>query len=149
MKKSEAKPGVRVIASLIWPDYHGYEPAYVGTYYPNSYGENVLTGVILDKEAAKGSVVVQWDEDCERDEEEEEVEIEVLSLESDKNELEKEFKVAEKAIKEKIKEAAKLVKEANKMAQEAGAPHLESMHVTGELVNAMDDSGWRSSSWNC
>lgn len=150
MKKKDAKPGAQVIASLVWPDHYGYEPAYVSNYIPNKYNENVLTGVILDKPAAEGHVVVQWDEDCDADEEEQEVEISVLALASQKDELEKEFEAASKEIHAKMKEAAKLVKEANKMAQKTGAPHLESMwEVTSPLVSAMDDSGWRSSSWNC
>lgn len=150
MKKSEAKPGVRIIASLVYPDNYGYEPAYVWYYTPNTYSEYVLTGVILDKEAEQdGCVVVQWDEGCDRDEEEEEIEIEILGLESNKSDLEKEFKAVEKKISAKMKEAAKLVREANEMAQAAGAPHLESMDASYQLVSAMDDSGWRSSSWGC
>ena len=74
----------------------------------------------------------------------------MLSLLSDRSILDKEFKVAEKQIKEKLKEAGKLVREADKIAQKAGAYSLERMYdATRPLVNAMDDSGWRSSSWGC
>ena len=78
------------------------------------------------------------------------VDVILLTLASDIPALEKEFKIAMKAVKEKVKEAAALVKEANKMALEAHAKSLESLSdVSQPLVNAMDSAGWHSSSWGC
>lgn len=148
MKKDELTPGTKVIAALRHPeeyDWNGEEEV-VKYSSKDSYDEE-LVGVVADKPAAKGKVFVQWDDVEELDE----VDIKVLSLYSQKNDLEKEFKEAEKAIKEKMKAAADLVKEANKMAQKAGVRYLAEMQydAASPLVNAMDDSGWRSSSWGC
>lgn len=148
MNKNKLTPGTKVIAALRFPeeyDYYGEEK--VVKFSSENTNDETLEGVVLDKPAAKGKVFVQWDDVDEPDE----VDIKVLSLASEKSDLEKEFKETEKAIKEKMKEAAALVKEANKLAQKAGVRYLAEMQygAAGPLVNAMDDSGWRSSSWGC
>ena len=148
MNKSELTPGTKVIAALRHPeeyDYNGKEE--IVKYSSDDSYDETLEGVVLDKPAAKGKVFVQWEDVDDPDE----VDMKILSLLSEKSELEKEFKEAQKAIKEKIKEAAAIVKEANKMAQKAGARNLAEMQygAAGPLVDAMDNSGWRSSSWGC
>jgi hypothetical protein len=154
MKKSELPPGTRVIASAQdAEEYDYYGKQEVVKYHPEDYDEQTLTGVVIDKPANRGKVWVRWDEDSCRDidGDEEELDPKVLSLEANRSELDKEFKVAAAAIKKKIEEAAKIVREANKMAQDAGVRNLEEMmyDAASPLVSAMDDSGWRSSSWGC
>lgn len=148
MSKNKLTPGTKVIAAIRYPeeyDYDGEEKLikFVST---NTYDE-CIEGTVLDKEASEGKVFVAWDDV----EDPEEVSIKILSLLSEKSVLEKEFQEAEKAIKQKMKEAAALVKEANKMAKKAGARNLAEMQydAASPLVNAMDASGWRSSSWGC
>ena len=148
MKKSELKPGTKVIASIDFGDEYDDEPQGVARYYPDDDNEPLI-GVIRSQPASPGKVFVSWIEG-DRTGEEEEVDIEVLSLASEQAALDKEFKVVEKQIKEKLKEAGKLVKEAHKMAKAAGARDLASMYdAVDPLVDAMDASGWRSSSWGC
>ena len=49
-----------------------------------------------------------------------------------------------------MNEAAALVNEAGKLAKKAHVESLESMYsAVSPLVNAMDNNGWRSSSWSC
>lgn len=149
MKKSECPPGTKVIAALQYGDEYSDDEPEVVKYTFDEYDDYTLVGVVRSKAASAGKVWVKWIEG-ERSDEEEEVSLKVLSLESEKDSLEKEFKAAEKVIKEKIKEAALIVKEANKMAQKAGARSLQDMYeAASPLVDAMDASGWRSSSWGC
>lgn len=151
MNKSELAPGTKVIAALRYPeeyDYDGKEE--IVKYHSNDSDDETMVGIVLDKPAPKGKVIVSWDVDEEEDEGDE-VDIKVLSLYSEKNDLEKDFKEVEKSIKEKMRDAAALVREANRMAQKAGARNLADMQygAASPLVGAMDDSGWRSSSWGC
>lgn len=154
MKKSEAKPGVRVIASRDVTDY-GYDVEDSGEviayYHEGGYSDYTLVGVISEKKAEdKDCVTVEWDEDCDigDHEEVEEVPYKVLTLESDLPQIEKEYKEAQALVKEKLKEAAKLIEEAGQIAVNGHAKDLQSM-CGNELSNAMDNNGWRSSSWNC
>jgi len=147
--KNKFEPGTKIIASILYPEEWSDEEEKVVKYTLDDYGDYTMIGVVRSQPASAGKVWVKWIEG-ERTGEEEEVDVKVLSLESSKNDLEKEFKVVEKQIKEKMKEAAKLVKEANKMAKAAGARNLESLYeAAGPLVSAMDSSGWHSSSWGC
>jgi hypothetical protein len=154
MKKSDAVPGTKVLAS-IRNDEFGDDGEQLVPFIFNEYGDSVLVGVIRSKKASPGKVWVKWidgdhDEDEEEDEEVEEVDLKILSLESDRAQLEKEFKLVSKQVKEKMKEAAKLVNEAGKLARQANAGDLESMYdASYPLINAMDRNGWRSSSWGC
>lgn len=147
MKKSDLKPGTKVLASINDEEYGDME---LIPYFYDSYGGCTLTGVVLDKTATTGKVWVKWDEggDYERDEEEEEVEIKLLALASEQSKYEQEYKEVAKQVKEKVKQAAALVREANKLAKKGHAKDLQSMGAW-DLVSAMDDSGWRSSSWGC
>src|SRR5271165_2670864 len=136
MKKSELKPGTKVIACMKHPaDEWSDDVSYVGRYTPNEYRDDYLIGVVLIKATSNANkVFVSWIEG-ELEGEEQEVDVKVLSLVSDRGTLEKEFKEAQKAIKEKLKEAGNLVREANKIAQKAGAQSLADMYdVVDPLV---------------
>ena|SRR5579864_8181577 len=148
MKKSDLKPGTRVMACLPreeWSDER------IVKYYHDEWNETTLLGAIVDKPARTGKVWVAWDESDHTSEgEEQEINIDILTLESERETLAEEFKTYSKEIKEKMAEAAKLVNEAGKLAKKAHANSLESMYsACRPLVNAMDNNGWRSSSWGC
>lgn len=148
MKKSDLTPGTKVIATYQYGDE--YE---VVRFRLDDYDDNTLVGVVRSKEASPGKVFVKWIEGEQTDDENsdgEEVDIKVLSLFSERGNLEKEFKVVQKQVKEKVKAAAALVKEAGKLAEKGGLPPLADMYdVSSPLVSAMDNNGWRSSSWGC
>lgn len=148
MKKSELKAGDRVLASMSDYEWGDHE---IIPYCVDDYGDYTLTGVVLDKKSTqRGFVVVKWDENDFDREEEEEVDPAHLALEADKDQLNAEFKAAQKAIEAKMKEAAALVEEAGKMAEQAHARSLQHMYsACRPLISAMDDNGWRSSSWGC
>lgn len=147
MKKSDLKPGTKVLLSMSNEEYSEE----IVKYFYDEYDDNTLAGTILDKPAEAGKVWISWDESNNYSEDEEaEVYINILTLESDRSKIEQEFKNFSKGIKAKIKEAAKLVLEANKMAKEAHASSLADMYdAVAPLISAMDNSGWRSSSWGC
>jgi|SRR5579885_801439 len=148
MRKADATPGTKVIATLHTDEWG--DDQHVGPYVVEEYDDYTLVGVIRSKEARPGYVWVKWIEGELTDEEDQEVELKVLALESERSQMEKEFKETSKLIKEKMKEAAKLVVEAGKLADKAHAKSLESMYdVCRPLIDAMDDNGWRSSSWGC
>jgi hypothetical protein len=151
MKKSEAKPGVKVLATYA-PAYQEYSDEEIVEYQYDIDGDGDLVGVIRSREAKPGFVWVKWidgdyldsiDGECES-----QIDLKILMLESDRNQIEEDFKRVSKEVKEKMKAAAKLVNEAGKLARSARCT-LESMHAADALVNAMDDNGWRSSSWGC
>ena len=148
MNKKDLKPGDRVLASM--SDYEWGDNELI-PYCVDEYGDYTLTGTILDRKSTqRGFVVVKWDESDFDREEEEEVDPNLLVLESDRDALNAEFKTAQKAIEEKMKEAAALVEEAGRMANDAHARSLQSLYkACRPLVSAMDNNGWRSSSWGC
>lgn len=100
-----------------------------------------------------GRVFVKWDSEW-ANRNSRPVEASELMLEADAvallAQLEVEFNVAEAEIKIKIKEVAKGIREANALAEKTGRT-LSDMHglVRGELYGAMDDAGWRTSSFGC
>lgn len=146
MKKKDAVPGTKVLASY---SYDEYEEEGLVPYRYDEYGDMTLVGVIRSKEASEGHVWVKWIEG-DYVEEEEEVNLELLTLESEKSQIEKDFKAMSKLIKENMKQAAKLINESNKLAKKAHAGSLADMYdAVAPLVHAMDNSGWRSSSWGC
>ncbi len=63
--------------------------------------------------------------------------------------LEEEFHELEQQISDKMKEAAKLLREANKLAKKSGRNLHDMWEATSPLLNAMDASGWHSSSFDC
>jgi len=153
MKKSDAKPGTKVLASYA-PAYEEYTDETIIAYRYDGEGEDYgsLVGVVRTKEAAPGKVWVKWIEGDyldSLDEDESEIDLKLLILESERSTIEQEFKKVSKEIKEKMKEAAKAVNEAGKLAKSAHAS-LQSMYdEVRPLVDAMDNNGWRSSSWGC
>lgn len=149
MKKSEAKPGTKVIATYEYGDEYGDDTPSIVPYSAVVYDDYTLIGVIRSKEASAGRVWVKWIEGPRVDdgEDDEEVELKVLSLESERSQLDQEFKETVKLVKEKMQEAAKLVNEAGKLVKPR---RLERMsEAVNPLVDAMDNNGWRSSSWGC
>lgn len=147
MKKSEAKPGTKVIATYRSDEWG--DNSWVDKYVPDEYDDYTIIGVVRTEDPGEGNVKVTWIEGDMKDEAEEDVNPKVLSLLSDRSKLDEEFKAVEKEIKEKMKSAAALVREAGKLAKKHGA-ELQSMYdAAGPLVSAMDDNGWRSSSWGC
>lgn len=146
MKKSDLIHGTKVLASINSEEWGDHE---IIKYVHDEYDDYTLTGVVLDGPAKPGHVVVLWD-DNDQDYELEEVDIKLLTLASERGNIEVEFKSYQKQIKEKMREAAKLVHEAGDLAKQAHARSLESMYdACRPLVSAMDDNGWRSSSWGC
>lgn len=152
MKKSDAQPGTKVLASYSGA-YEEYGDEEVIAYRYDGEGEDygTLVGVIRTKKASPGHVWVKWIEGDYREQldEETEVDLNLLILESERSAIEQEFKNVSKEIKAKMKEAADLVNEAGKLAKKAHA-ELQSMYdACRPLINAMDNNGWRSSSWGC
>lgn len=148
MKKSELKPGDRVIASR--SDYEWGDNEII-RYCVDEYDDYTLKGSVLDeKSSQRGFVVIRWDDNNSFGLGDEEVDPSILVLESDKQQLDAEFEIAQKAIKKKMEQAAALVEEAGQLATDAHARSLQHLYsVCRPLVNAMDNNGWRSSSWGC
>jgi hypothetical protein len=148
MKKSDLKPGTRVIACVPRDEWSDES---IVKYFHDDWNETTLAGAIIDKPAKTGKVWVAWDECDHRGEgEEQEVKIDILTLESELPEIEKDYKEVTKLIKKNMQDAAKLIRESNQLAKKAHAASLESMYdAVQPLVSAMDSSGWRSSSWGC
>jgi hypothetical protein len=146
MKKSDAKPGTKVLASTNYDEYGDGE--HLGPYKYDEYGDSDLVGVIRSKPARAGYVWVKWIEGDAAGEDDEEVDLKLLVLESERSQIEADFKKVSKEVKEKMKEAAKIINEAGKMARSVHST-LANMDASYELVNAMDNNGWRSSSWGC
>ena len=153
MKKSDAKPGTRVLASYAGA-YDEYNDEQIMAFRYDGEGEDYgsLVGVVRTKEAAPGKVWVKWIEGDyldSLDEDESEIDLKLLILESERSTIEQEFKKVSKEIKAKMKAAADLVNEAGKLAKKSHA-ELQSMYdEVRPLVDAMDNNGWRSSSWGC
>lgn len=74
----------------------------------------------------------------------------IADMKSKKAKIDKEFKMIEKQVKAKLIEAAKIIKDANKIAKSSGMDNLAEMYnVIVPLWNALDASGWNSSSIDC
>lgn len=63
--------------------------------------------------------------------------------------LEEEFAKVEEECAAKLSEAGKLVREAARYAAEHGKDLMEMYDATSELIRAMRDAGWRTSSLSC
>ena len=151
MKKSEAKPGTKVLASYAGAYDEWSDEQVINYRYDEGEEYGALVGVIRTKEAKAGHVWVKWIEGDYREnlDDEMEVDLKILILESERGSIEQEFKKVSKEIESKMKEAAKLVNEAGKLAKQAHSS-LEGMYdATSPLIDAMDNNGWRSSSWGC
>lgn len=148
MKKNELKPGTRIMACLPrdeWADES------IVKYFHDDWDETTLLGTVIDKPASSGQVWVAWDEsDHHFDSEEEEIDIDILTLESARPQIEKDYKALAKLIKQNMQDVAKIIRSSNKLAKRAHATSLADMYdAVSPLISAMDDSGWRSSSWGC
>lgn len=82
-----------------------------------------------------------------------EIEVESLMHEEDAkkawNKLEKTFDAVQEEILVKLKAAGKLIKEANKLSNKCGMKLADMYDVRGPLYDAMDASGWHTSSFSC
>jgi hypothetical protein len=104
----------------------------------------------------KGKIQVEWDDDAEGPALDylygDTVEPHQLLPEADVKEqlslLEQEFKEVSKKISKKCKEAAEILLEANELALQTGRS-LYDMNDYGGLYRAMDECGWRTSSFGC
>lgn len=63
--------------------------------------------------------------------------------------LEKEFAELEVTLTDKLAEAAKLINEAASMAESKGKDLQDMYEATRPLERAMENAGWRTSSWHC
>jgi hypothetical protein len=70
-------------------------------------------------------------------------------LTDEKDRLEREFKKVQDECKSKMEQAATLIKEAAKLAQSHGQDIQDMYEVTRGFEHAMDEAGWRTSSWHC
>lgn len=71
-------------------------------------------------------------------------------LEDEQSRLEREFEEAKTSIEEKLNAAAKLIDEAAAIANSKDVSMLDDMYVeTRALERAMENAGWRTSSWHC
>jgi hypothetical protein len=70
-------------------------------------------------------------------------------MQDEQTKLEEEFARVEEIVKDKLAEAAKLVNEAAKIASDADADIQEMYDAARPLERAMENAGWRTSSWHC
>jgi hypothetical protein len=70
-------------------------------------------------------------------------------LQDEKDRLEREFATVEIAVKEKLADAAKLVNEAAAIANKGNLDIQDMYDATRDLERAMENAGWRTSSWHC
>lgn len=114
-------------------------------------GDGLRLGEVTDV-STKGKITVKWDGAYGRTEVLEAKDL--MTEEAGKarySELEAEFAVIEKQIAAKVKEVAKGIREANKLAKKTGRPLAQMGYdiIYRDLYSAMDDAGWRTSSFGC
>ena len=116
----------------------------------NEYGEEAVRGVV--EETKESKLLVKWDYSWRTPNPEEVAAEDVVSeAKADKilSKLEKDYEKWAAPIRKKMEAAAKLLKEANELAT-AQRRELAEMHdITGSLLGAMDEVGWRTSSLSC
>jgi hypothetical protein len=156
MKKYTFKVGDRVgfAAQYSNADYE-YEETFVPLAY-DKYGDNSPEfGTVLEVNDQGECIKVDWDPDGNFDEEVPDKKdiVKFLMPEKDLKELipnlEKEYKDFVQKLSPKIKEAAKIIREIGKETRKKGYELADVHELNNVLVNAMDASGWRSSSWGC
>lgn len=131
-------------------------------YQEDDYSDSETVDLMYDQDnppdfgevlSVEGTIVkVKWDSDW--NEEIRDVDASDLAPEevvkARYSELEIEFKEVEKEVKAQLKEVAKGLREANKLAKQKLGRTLNQLNMGyGALYNAMDDAGWRTSSFNC
>lgn len=76
--------------------------------------------------------------------------------------IEKEFSLIKNEVQQKLQEAAKLIKEANQLCEDKTNNDIASLEydgyfydeetgdsLTGELMSALENAGWQTSSMSC
>jgi hypothetical protein len=111
-------------------------------------GDGLCVGEVTDV-SVKGKITVKWDHGSTYVVEASEL-LPEEELKNKWSELEAEFNEVEAQVKVKVKEIAKGIREANKLAKKTGR-NLADMYdvVYGDLYRAMDEAGWRTSSFGC
>jgi len=102
--------------------------------------------------SAKGKITVKWDG---RYRDTEVLEAKDLITEAEGkarySELEAEFHEIERQVAEKVGQVAQGIREANELARKTGRPLAQMSYniIYRTLYDAMDDAGWRTSSFGC
>ena len=149
MKKNNCKfpPGTEVIASI---EFNNYDDKKIIKYVYDNVKDCILTGIVSDTKSKKvNHVIVNWDpNDYHFDMTE--INVNLLTHSSAQSLIEEEFIAVEEQIRLKMEDAAKLIFEAGELSKQINLKSLESFYYATEpLIEAMDQNGWRSSSWNC
>lgn len=109
-------------------------------------------GTVTDL-TTRGKVFVKWDTSWKNEDANKPIDAKDLMLESERQKedsrLEAEFQALEKEVKAKVQAAADLLKEAGTMAGKQGQNLADMYHAIIPLLTVMDESGWRTSSFNC
>lgn len=132
-------------------------------YYPDEYSDKEIVPLRYDPDnemyvgevvdiSAKGKITVKWDGRY-RDTEVLEAK-DLITEEEGKtrwNQLESEFHAIEAQVAEKIKVVAQGIREANELAKKTGRPLADMGYdiIYHTLYDAMDEAGWRTSSFGC
>jgi hypothetical protein len=152
VKKKEFKVGDRVGHTVYFEeDRYGDGEQVIGIRY-NPDQDEPDYGVVTDV-LSNGKLMITWDSDWKNANGNKPLPANEFLLEEEVEKkfakLEQEFNQVEKEIKSKLKEAAALIKAAGKLAEKTGNSLADMYDAVGPLRNAMDASGWHSSSWNC
>jgi hypothetical protein len=68
-----------------------------------------------------------------------------------KSQFEEEFQAYQDELNDKINQATKLIKEANQLARKNGLDlsHFDLSNISEKLIDAIEECGWNTSSWQC
>lgn len=145
MTKNEFKAGDKVLAGLIHNDWYGVD--IVPFYFDPDYDSSRLQGTILKVKSAKALVKFEKNDWGFK---QELVDLKFLVLQKDLPNIEVQYKQISELVKVKLQEAASIINEAGELAKQAKAGELSDMTLAiGPLIEAMDNNGWNSSSWDC
>lgn len=136
------KIGDRVGSTLMSNDHGKTVPLHYNEYNGPLYG----TVVGFNK---PNKIIVEWDEDKILKSVDESTLRSKAEIDKSWSSLEEEFFAVSEKIKGKMKEAAKLLTEAHALSKKTGQDLAGMYDAIGPLLNAMDDCGWRTSSFNC
>lgn len=124
----------------------------------NSDHDNINRGTVIadsrkDPLSGKDRIYVKWDSTWYKPNPEE-VLVSSLMLESEADKqlsvLDKEFERMEVEVSDKMRQAASLIREAGELAGKVGVDSLQEMYdAIRPLYQAMDSTGWNSSSFSC
>lgn len=150
-KQHEFKIGDRVAKATATYYEDEYSDGKEVPIYYDPDGDGLILGEVTDV-STKGKITVKFDGSLRGTEV---LEAKDLMTEKDGkarySELETEFAVIEKQVAAKVKEVAKGIREANKLAKKTGRPLAQMSYeiIYRDLYSAMDDAGWRTSSFGC